>query len=695
MKSLLIIAIALFSGLGKNFAQITVSKNDVSCHGCTDGSATVSVSGGTPPYEFIWPDGSSTPSVFNLAPGYYVVVIVDANGCSGSASVTINDVPKPPDPFKISIVASADPNDITGPAGYGEPKWVSVHDELPYRIRFENDPKLATAAVNKVVITHKIDDMANMFSFRLGEFSFRNFTFQVPPNSSHYFKRINLVDTIGVYLDVTAGIDVTKRQAFWIFQAFDPITGLPNINPDLGFLPINDTITRNGEGSVNFTIKPISTAHTGDTIKAFANIVFDINAPILTNTAFNTIDAKPPLSKINSINRINSDIVEISWTGNDDPMGSGIDDYNLLISSGNEPYIMYADITDNMFTVNLPGGNEYRIQSVAKDHTNNTEKIKSEPDTILFIKPVVKLGDDRILCLNDSVVLSAGSGFDSYLWNDGSVGKTLTVKSAGKYYVKAVNDTISASDTIVITANDLPMPSLHNNNNVLCDGASVFLDAGQGFMKYLWNTGEITHDIEINQAGKYAVNVTDKNGCPGQDSITIELLSKPEVSLGNDLYIENHETIVLVPQPGNYINYLWNDNSINDSLQISGKIAGAGTHEYWVKVTGANDCSNSDTISVSVSVAINIEFENLDQTSINFYPNPAIDLLNVRITGIESADLKLEIINIEGSVMLIKQYKNSKTIVTDQIDMSNFAPGPYIFRVGYKDSEISGTVIKQ
>jgi hypothetical protein len=265
MKSHLLIAIILACILSENdfFAQITISKQDVTCHDCTDGTAAVSVTGGTPPYEYLWPGGSSASSVSGLAPGYYVVIINDANGCSGSASVTINDQPAPPDPFDISIVKSLDPNDITGPAGYGDSKWVSVKDELPYLIRFENDSKFATSAVNKVVVTHPIDKMANMFSFQLGDFTFRNFSYHIPPNTSHYFKRLNLVDSIGVYLDVTAGIDVTKNQAFWIFQAFDPVSGLQNINPDLGFLLINDSITHNGEGSVSFTIKPKNNALTG------------------------------------------------------------------------------------------------------------------------------------------------------------------------------------------------------------------------------------------------------------------------------------------------------------------------------------------------------------------------------------------------------------------------------------------------
>lgn len=56
--------------------------------GCTssDASATVSASGGTPPYTYSWDriNYQSNPVFNNLAPGHYVFAVKDANGCLGS-----------------------------------------------------------------------------------------------------------------------------------------------------------------------------------------------------------------------------------------------------------------------------------------------------------------------------------------------------------------------------------------------------------------------------------------------------------------------------------------------------------------------------------------------------------------------------------------------------------------------------------
>jgi choice-of-anchor B domain-containing protein len=53
------------------------------------GSATVSISGGSAPYDVLWSDGQTTETATGLAVGTYSVVVTDANGCSAEASVDV------------------------------------------------------------------------------------------------------------------------------------------------------------------------------------------------------------------------------------------------------------------------------------------------------------------------------------------------------------------------------------------------------------------------------------------------------------------------------------------------------------------------------------------------------------------------------------------------------------------------------
>ncbi|HRH38032.1 MAG TPA: SprB repeat-containing protein, partial [Flavobacteriales bacterium] len=72
-------------------ASVSASTN-VLCFGNSTGSATVSVSGGTPTYSYSWNSApaQTTATASNLPTGSYTCTITDANGCSATANVTIS-----------------------------------------------------------------------------------------------------------------------------------------------------------------------------------------------------------------------------------------------------------------------------------------------------------------------------------------------------------------------------------------------------------------------------------------------------------------------------------------------------------------------------------------------------------------------------------------------------------------------------
>ncbi|PKP27983.1 MAG: hypothetical protein CVU02_02260, partial [Bacteroidetes bacterium HGW-Bacteroidetes-19] len=68
----------------------TTSLTDVKCYGGNDGSATVeTVTGGTAPYTYEWPQGGTENDTLGLTIGTYVVTITDALGCEITRSFTI------------------------------------------------------------------------------------------------------------------------------------------------------------------------------------------------------------------------------------------------------------------------------------------------------------------------------------------------------------------------------------------------------------------------------------------------------------------------------------------------------------------------------------------------------------------------------------------------------------------------------
>lgn len=63
----------------------------------SNGSIDVtSVTGGTAPYTFNWNNGEMTEDLTNVPPGTYVVTATDDNGCEGTASFEVADMPNEP-----------------------------------------------------------------------------------------------------------------------------------------------------------------------------------------------------------------------------------------------------------------------------------------------------------------------------------------------------------------------------------------------------------------------------------------------------------------------------------------------------------------------------------------------------------------------------------------------------------------------
>ena len=289
----------------------------------------------------------------------------------------------------IPVLQSLDPNEVIGPEGYDSVKWVSINDVLKYTILFENDPEFATAAAQMIDVRFDFQSKAWMKSFGIGNYSFSNLSFNVDKPSNAYQNRIDLKDSLGYFVDLIAGLDVTKQQGFWTFTTIDPETGYAPWRAELGLLPVNDS-THVGEGAVTFQLKPYEGLKTGDTISIQANIVFDQNDTIATNRWCNRIDAGMPESKVKATPHLSSQEGEgvaaynLTFTAQDDEGGSGI--RHILLYLANHSGI-YEEIdtcmVDSVLTFPVETGKQYKIYSIAVDNTGNREPAKMGPDIIL------------------------------------------------------------------------------------------------------------------------------------------------------------------------------------------------------------------------------------------------------------------------------------------------------------------------
>ncbi|MBI3510717.1 MAG: T9SS type A sorting domain-containing protein [Bacteroidetes bacterium] len=101
-----IFLISLRVGAQCTFSVTMNSTGVTSCAGNCDGSASVTVSGGTAPYTYAWFPGSpTTPYDAGMCAGTYTCYVTDAVGCMGSETVSITQPPN-------SINATASHTDV-------------------------------------------------------------------------------------------------------------------------------------------------------------------------------------------------------------------------------------------------------------------------------------------------------------------------------------------------------------------------------------------------------------------------------------------------------------------------------------------------------------------------------------------------------------------------------------------------------
>ena len=282
---------------------------------------------------------------------------------------------------QVKGITSIDPNDIVGPAGYGPQAFISQSATDAYTINFEN-AAAATAPAQKIVIIQQLDANLDWRTFRLTGFAFDSLTTTLSGNQAFYSGLLDYSATKGFDVQVTAGVNVVTGVVTWTIQTIDPATGQPPTNPELGLLPPDDA-EGDGEGFVSYTIQPKAGLQTGDTVTAQATVIFDTNAPINTPAIVNTIDAVAPTSAVEALPAVEaSPSFEVSWSGTDDPTGSGIANYTIEVSEdGAAPTQWLVDTTRTNAIFTGDPGHSYAFWSSATDNAGNVQLLNAAPDT--------------------------------------------------------------------------------------------------------------------------------------------------------------------------------------------------------------------------------------------------------------------------------------------------------------------------
>ncbi len=92
---------------------LATSATAISCDTGDNGTATVAITGGVPPYHIEWSTGGTAPTIIGLISGTYIAYVTDSRGCQAEASIFIPQ----PGGLVTTVLEAKDPTCFEGNDG--------------------------------------------------------------------------------------------------------------------------------------------------------------------------------------------------------------------------------------------------------------------------------------------------------------------------------------------------------------------------------------------------------------------------------------------------------------------------------------------------------------------------------------------------------------------------------------------------
>jgi len=550
--------------------QIILSVDTTSSH-CTqnDGAATVSVvSGGTPDFTYLWPDGQDTSTVDTLYSGSYVVTVTDANGCSDSISFAISDMDAGTLSFS-NIVHNDCYGDTLGQV------TVEISGGIPDYIYHWSDGQTDSTAVNLPAGTYSV----------------------------------SVTDADGCL--AISSVDITEPPAI-IIDSTD-ITGNCS-GEDTGEIIV---YASGGTGTLLYSID--GGAYVADSV--FSDLTTGLHTISIIDDNLCTLDTSFSTSESPAITIDSGTHTDVTCYG--DSTGT-----ISVTASGGEGALQYTIDgliyqPDGDFSGLAASGYTVTITDDNGCTTDTSITITQPEQIVLDVDTTSSHCNQSDGAATVSVVSGGTPGF-TYAWSTGQDTSTVDTLSSGTYTV-TVTDANGCSDTIQFSITDMDAATLtfadtvHNN----CYGdtmgqVTVTPSGGTPDYTYLWSDGQ-TDSTAVNLgADTYTVTVTDADGCVSISSIDI---TEPE-----QLLVDSINTIDILcngQNNGKIFAYasggtdpLWYSIDGGDD-QESGSFVFLDQGDHTITITDSLGCTRDTTVTIIEPLAINID--TLDHTDLECY----------------------------------------------------------------------------
>ena len=270
--------------------------------------------------------------------------------------------------------------------------------------------------------------------------------------------------------------------------------------------------------------------------------------------------------------------------------------------------------TSNIYSTTISGNYTVEITNAAgcKSESNPLNVISSS------IAATITNYNINTICQGNSVTLYAPTGYVFYQWRNNGINiigantNTLNITQSGTYsaIIMSSNYCSAVSNDISITVNNNPIASISAMSPTsFCTGNSVVLSAQTApgnFYNWRLNgvliSGANTSTYIANTSGIYDVVVTNSSNCSTiSNAITLTEIANPIANIsssGPTSFCQGNSVTLSTPSGIGY-SYQWklNGTIINNATSNNYVASAAGT--YQVAVTNANNCSSSNTTTIS------------------------------------------------------------------------------------------------
>jgi len=213
---------------------------------------------------------------------------------------------------------------------------------------------------------------------------------------------------------------------------------------------------------------------------------------------------------------------------------------------------------------------------------------------------------DSILCVGDTQFINlVTDSLSTFLWYSGDSTGFDTITTENHYWVQETNLCGSDLDTFFVAFVSEPIVDL-GADTVFCGNSALTLNAATRFGSYAWSSGTSDSTFMTNAAffdanDSVSVFVTVTNACTSvQDSILLVADFALSPDLGEDTVVCVGSEVMLDPfgslpagqagaqPPLSRVTYLWNDQSVAVSRQIS------VMSDTFISVSVTNTCGTYD-----------------------------------------------------------------------------------------------------